>query len=143
MDSECFWCSEGRGAGPLAVTGFQDLQEHSVWYDYGHKALALGVLYIMNKGLATACKRAGVAFPSPLIGETYTYVCSLLLDSQGAWHWLRNGEGIVSPSPLLANWCCCTMLSRLPALHVAGKRQTLPYQSQALSLTAVPKYLGV
>ena len=51
------------------MTGFQDLQKHSVWYDYGHKALALGVLYLMNKTLAIACKRAGVTFPSPLIGE--------------------------------------------------------------------------
>ena len=41
-----------------------------MWYDYGHKALALGVLYLMNKGLATATKRAGIAFPSPLIGES-------------------------------------------------------------------------
>ena len=51
------------------MTGFQDLQKHSVWYDYGHKALARGVLYLMNKTLAIACKRAGVTFPSPLIGE--------------------------------------------------------------------------
>ena len=50
------------------MTGFQDLQKHSVWYEYGHKALALGVLYIMNKALAIACKRAGITFPSPLIG---------------------------------------------------------------------------
>ena len=50
------------------MTGFQDLQKHSVWYDYGHKALALGVLYIMNKALAIACRRAGITFPSPLIG---------------------------------------------------------------------------
>lgn len=59
---------DARGAGPLAMTGFQDLQKHSVWYDYGHKALALGVLYIMNKVLAIACRRAGITFPSPLIG---------------------------------------------------------------------------
>ena len=51
------------------MTGFQDLQKHSVWYDYGHKALGLGILYLMNKGIAGACKRARIAFPSPLIGE--------------------------------------------------------------------------
>ena len=61
-------CREARGAGPLAVSGFQDLKSHSVWYDYGHKALALGALYVINKGLAVACKRAGISFPSPLIG---------------------------------------------------------------------------
>lgn len=62
-------CREGRGAGPLAVSGFQDLKSHSVWYEYGHKALALGALYIINKGLALACRRAGITFPSPLIGQ--------------------------------------------------------------------------
>lgn len=51
------------------MTGFSDLQQHSVLYNYGHKALALGVLYVMNKGLAMACAQAGIAFPSPLIGE--------------------------------------------------------------------------
>lgn len=62
-------CRDARGAGPLAVSGFQDLKSHSVWYNYGHKALSLGALYIINKGLAVACKRAGITFPSPLIGQ--------------------------------------------------------------------------
>ncbi len=83
------------------MTGIQDLQKHSVWYDYGHKALALGVLYLMNKGLATATKQAGIAFPSPLIGGNQSSVCSLLLDSQEHCQWLRSKEGIASPSPLL------------------------------------------
>ncbi len=66
----------------MAMTGFQDLQKHSVWYGYGHKALALGVLYIMNKALTTACKRAGIAFPSPLIGKwRSTPSCNMFSES--------------------------------------------------------------
>ena len=67
------------------MTGFQDLQKHSVWYDYGHKALALGVLYLMNKTLAVACKRAGVTFPSPLIGESHP-------EAMRAWHARLSGQ---------------------------------------------------
>ena len=75
-------CREARGAGPLAVSGFQDLKSHSVWYDYGHKALALGALYIINKGLAVACKRAGITFPSPLIGQP---ISARLQDGPALW----------------------------------------------------------
>ena len=37
-------------------------------WEYGHKALSLGILYYANRALANACAAASIKFPSPLIG---------------------------------------------------------------------------
>jgi hypothetical protein len=37
-------------------------------FQYAHKAVALGILYLANKGLYRACASASIKFPSPLIG---------------------------------------------------------------------------
>ena len=95
-------CREARGAGPLAVSGFQDLKSHSVWYNYAHKALSLGALYIINKGLAVACKRAGIAFPSPLIGQPLSAGLQhqeLIYGARGACSWHVSGQASLSPAP--------------------------------------------
>ena len=38
-------------------------------WEYGHKALSLGILYYANRALANACAAASIKFPSPLIGQ--------------------------------------------------------------------------
>lgn len=38
-------------------------------FEYVHKAVALGTLYAINKGLYRVCAAASIKFPSPLIGE--------------------------------------------------------------------------
>ena len=40
-------------------------------FEYAHKAAALGLLYVANKGLYRVCASASIKFPSPLIGAPY------------------------------------------------------------------------
>ena len=49
-------------------------------FDYGHKALSLGILYYANRALASACAAASIKFPSPLIGAFATVPCCCIQD---------------------------------------------------------------
>ena len=63
---------------PMSVLLTRDLEEApkkarktptaGLAFQYAHKAAALGILYLANKGLYRACASASIKFPSPLIG---------------------------------------------------------------------------
>ena len=46
--------------------------------EYGHWVLSLGLMYLSNRALARATAAAGIAFPSPLIGELQSSSPALL-----------------------------------------------------------------
>ena len=59
-----------------ALKGAKTSKTGGLAFEYAHKAVALGTLYAINKGLYRVCAAASIKFPSPLIGELCSHPLS-------------------------------------------------------------------
>ena len=71
--------------------------------EYGHWLLSLGLMYLSNRALQRATAAAGIAFPSPLIGELQSS-SPVLLQICMPFH------AALTQCTLLPNCSCCRNL---------------------------------